>query len=1117
VNKSRFVLVLVLSFLLAHVASLTRNVWQIRPAHATSLVFGKDTIGSSTATWYGSNNTYACQYTLSETADINSIHLYTRRSDGGTMTVWTGIYNVTDNVRYWLCSSGESADCTSWVWINFTVSPTLRLMPGDYRLAWNCSNSWDISYDSGTSQQTAYRNNIWFPTPFGSVDGYLGMAISVYANYTVPDIITPSNVGWTNPFNGSFSTFHANWTASTSTMDYFIFGSNNTGTFANSSAQAFSGTTWSNKTLTNNATSGNTIQWEIWANDTVGTWASTGLQNLTLSWSGLRAVGNQLYDHNGTATLLKGGDYTYFMDDENGSWLRGSSYYPVVAWSTYNTTLIDWNLDMWKTWGLNCIRVVGTCQLWQNDVDNYKVHINYFVQAAYNRSINVLFTFWRLNTSQSQTYQIPWYEAGNNVINSSSDYQNLYDNVFTTLGNYSNMVFEFWNEPNDYGGNATRRADYFANVQTWITYARAHGIYQLLDVPWDGPITYDFTTGYVQDWAWIATNPITDSMQNLAYDMHCYRSNAYNIGGVYGNRAYLFEDVTTWLTVTGTLSNATAYPLIVGEIGAESEHSGANRTQELMWYNYTLGYFEAYHISYMQWALPPWGAGGGEGSDFKLWEMIQGGSGDGVLNTEGQMTAYRAHDNHPFVWSIGSATDIYSNASATGTAWDGSLNASYSGTCQVRIFWNQSNTNPLFPLESLQCMHSNGTFVSAIEYYDSTRNLIRLNSVGTGSWLIGYGLLALSITSPANTTYTVSTISVEISASGGTIDTILWNCTFTNGTVVYANTVYTSPISMTLGNGSYIFNAKANNTDGNLDEAAVSFSVQISSGVDHYQFSFRAQDLDGNVVNSLVSWKLYNASTLLQYVESEYTLVEGTYTLKTYYGLSLINQTDYATSTYGNSTVHVYLEMKSHNSVSNGYLGFNNTVTSLPIYSQTPQNLTFGLLGSTPMLIYADVPQNASYVQKDGVNQTGWTYSTSPWPHIVIETSSLSTWSFVFPSQGQNEEDWNSGGLYRVVFRAVGLSSLPISNVKVTIGGVSRFTDALGLAVFNLPYGESTVVATFGNETKRMNVFVNGEKTYGLDFNYNVVGGKSSTIYLVVPIVVFLVCIVALMLPRKRH
>jgi hypothetical protein len=89
--------------------------------------------------------------------------------------------------------------------------------------------------------------------------------------------------------------------------------------------------------------------------------------------------------------------------------------------------------------------------------------------------------------------------------------------------------------------------------------------------------------------------------------------------------------------------------------------------------------------------------------------------------------------------------------------------------------------------------------------------------------------VTVTITSPTNTTCASSSVSVSLSASGGTVDTILWNCTFTNGTVAYANTVYTVATSMTLGNGTYIFNARANNTLGEWDEETVMFTVAIES------------------------------------------------------------------------------------------------------------------------------------------------------------------------------------------------------------------------------------------------------------------------------------------------
>jgi len=85
------------------------------------------------------------------------------------------------------------------------------------------------------------------------------------------------------------------------------------------------------------------------------------------------------------------------------------------------------------------------------------------------------------------------------------------------------------------------------------------------------------------------------------------------------------------------------------------------------------------------------------------------------------------------------------------------------------------------------------------------------------------------ITYPANTTYSASTISVDILASGGTIDKIWWNCK--NGTTwIYgSNQTYTAPTSMTgfVNGTSYIFYAWANNTLGEWDEETVMFTVLI--------------------------------------------------------------------------------------------------------------------------------------------------------------------------------------------------------------------------------------------------------------------------------------------------
>jgi hypothetical protein len=58
----------------------------------------------------------------------------------------------------------------------------------------------------------------------------------------------------------------------------FIFGTNNTGTWVNSTWTPMSGTSnWSNVTETLTSIPGIVLQWRVWANDTSNNWNQTGL------------------------------------------------------------------------------------------------------------------------------------------------------------------------------------------------------------------------------------------------------------------------------------------------------------------------------------------------------------------------------------------------------------------------------------------------------------------------------------------------------------------------------------------------------------------------------------------------------------------------------------------------------------------------------------------------------------------------------------------------------------------------------------------------------------------------------------------------------------------------
>jgi len=98
----------------------------------------------------------------------------------------------------------------------------------------------------------------------------------------VGDEVSPTydNIGTNNTYIDSPTLFYTEWTDETE-LDYYIFGTNNTGQWINDTEVALSGSNdWSNVTKTLNETIGIRVEWQIWCNDTSNNWNATGLQYL---------------------------------------------------------------------------------------------------------------------------------------------------------------------------------------------------------------------------------------------------------------------------------------------------------------------------------------------------------------------------------------------------------------------------------------------------------------------------------------------------------------------------------------------------------------------------------------------------------------------------------------------------------------------------------------------------------------------------------------------------------------------------------------------------------------------------------------------------------------------
>jgi hypothetical protein len=326
----------------------------------------------------------------------------------------------------------------------------------------------------------------------------------------------------------------------------------------------------------------------------------------------LHVSGNKILTASGQTIVLRGVDYTYFMDTPDGSWMGSDG---VIHWDSnagvrdnFLTADIGQFLDGMASWHVNCIRVFLTIQYWTQDTLQYKSNIKYFIDQCNTRGIYVLLVPWRVSTQTAEVFgalPYPPYAQGSSadtaIIGSATAFVNYWGNMSNELKVYNNAIFELWNEPGWYYGSAGVNS-WFSTTQLCINAIRATGATNLIDIEFDGPPTYHASDGYIQDWSWVTEYPMTDSLGNLIYDMHIYHEGANN---------YLYStlaDCTTWLTRAGEFSMALQKPLMAGEFGCNmwANEQGRNQTQENAWFDNTMTLLDQHGIGYCAFAGPPW-------------------------------------------------------------------------------------------------------------------------------------------------------------------------------------------------------------------------------------------------------------------------------------------------------------------------------------------------------------------------------------------------------------------------------------------------------------------------------------------------------------------------------
>lgn len=269
------------------------------------------------------------------------------------------------------------------------------------------------------------------------------------------------------------------------------------------------------------------------------------------------------------------------------------------------------------------------------------------------------------------------------------------------------------------------------------------------------------------------------------------------------------------------------------------------------------------------------------------------------------------------------------------------------------------------------------------------------------------------------------------------------------------------------------------NYGGDIDD------VSMTGPPSKYYFNFDFYDLDSEQIEIYVDWALWDSTHDIDYTEGASSLDSGTYYLKTSKYDHLINTTTLDTDTYGNSTIDIYLNMKRHQSCPNGFIVSNDTISSITVHAETPQLLNFTIDGNTPVQLAVGVPKNASYILKDGVNMTEWTYQRSP-SHIYFDITSFSNYAFVFePSDDEHIGPVPANKRVEVKVRLDG-EWVQGCNVTMEGGPANRtewgLTDYFGSIKFSLKIGSYEVVATYEQYRKVRQVNVTTHMTIWIDF-----------------------------------
>jgi len=343
----------------------------------------------------------------------------------------------------------------------------------------------------------------------------------------------------------------------------------------------------------------------------------------------LHIDGRHVKDSLNRTVVLRGANYARFIDTPYGDWLRPDG---LINWGSWNINAATSNLDEMEKWGMNVVRTFATVEWWANNTGNHRQIIKAWASLAALRGIYVVYGFWRVTGSGTQSgLPYPPYCEANSYIKNETDFVNLWQGIANELKEFPGIIFELWNEP---GGNET---SWFNVVQQCITAIRSTGAINLIVVQW-GTCIFVNMEGHgiapdtVLGMEWVERHPLYDPAGNILYSTHIYRDNLQKTTSPTYTWAYSYDDLKLafhYAKVDYVINNLSK-PVWIGEVGPNQWNTNEIEN-EYSFYNNTLTIMNEWQIGYAAWWW--WVTG-------NAWGHIEGGQTDYKPNRAGQILKY---------------------------------------------------------------------------------------------------------------------------------------------------------------------------------------------------------------------------------------------------------------------------------------------------------------------------------------------------------------------------------------------------------------------------------------------------------------------------------------------